>query len=279
MVKPITVTLCLLIFLVGCQSPVNRTALSAKSAATFDTSGYQRILNKYVSEGKIRYANLKNDREDLDAFLRDIAHFGPQSAPNYFSSDKQKISFWINVYNAAGLVYALNYYPAKSVVPLLDNLEDIITVIADGKIYSLREIRIKVMELLSDDPRSGTLLILPAKGSGEFPKNMITAENLDSEMSLAFKRALSDKTIFKIDHEHKALQLPRCIYGQRKNYLSYYQRKFHLKEMTLINALCMFADASDRRRLNTSLGYRIEEFPFDNSLNEVDEPPCSLDTL
>ncbi|KHE92403.1 MAG: DUF547 domain-containing protein [Candidatus Scalindua rubra] len=72
---------------------------------------FDRILNRYVSEdGLVDYKGLKKDNE-IKKYIEYLSDTDPRSLP----SDKHRMAFWINVYNAFVIKGVLEEYPIKSV--------------------------------------------------------------------------------------------------------------------------------------------------------------------
>lgn len=70
------------------------------------------ILNRYVSQdGLVNYKGLKEDKE----FMRYIEYLS-NTDPDTLPSDKHRLAFWINAYNAFVLKGVLEEYPIKSVL-------------------------------------------------------------------------------------------------------------------------------------------------------------------
>ena len=90
--------------------------LRAQENARFDYSSYARVLARTVSpRGHVRYAELKQDRVDLDLFLQRLAAVSPENRPTLFPDPAAKMAYWINAYNAFVLQAVAEAYPVASV--------------------------------------------------------------------------------------------------------------------------------------------------------------------
>jgi hypothetical protein len=111
----------LLLSFTACSSrtlPPSHQGISTQAASvgngTFDHRAFDRLLASSVNEdGWVDYAGLERDRAALDAYLATLASAAPQS----FSSDAERLAFWINAYNSFTLSDALSdvYHKAKGV--------------------------------------------------------------------------------------------------------------------------------------------------------------------
>lgn len=74
---------------------------AAPAADAFDTSAFARVLEEYVTaDGQVRYAALKRDSSDLEAFVRQLAALSPDNSPALFPTPAAQMAYWINAYNA-----------------------------------------------------------------------------------------------------------------------------------------------------------------------------------
>lgn len=76
-------------------------------------SAFTRVLAKRVEHGKVDYEALKDHIGDLESYLDELAAV-PESAFNQWS-DKERMAFLINLYNAATLKLVVEHYPVKSI--------------------------------------------------------------------------------------------------------------------------------------------------------------------
>ncbi|MCR4343498.1 MAG: DUF547 domain-containing protein, partial [Candidatus Scalindua sp.] len=83
------------------------------SASERDNPGsiFDGLLGRYVSEeGLVDYKGLKNDN-GIKKYIEYLSNTDPRSLP----SDKHRMAFWINAYNAFVIKGVLDEYPIKSV--------------------------------------------------------------------------------------------------------------------------------------------------------------------
>jgi hypothetical protein len=76
-----------------------------------DQDAWDRLLRRYVAEGLVNYAGLKEEREPLDRYLLRLREVKVARLP----SREERLAFWINAYNACVLKGVLDHYPLKSV--------------------------------------------------------------------------------------------------------------------------------------------------------------------
>ncbi|MBI2956572.1 MAG: DUF547 domain-containing protein, partial [Acidobacteria bacterium] len=110
-----------------------------------DYSAYARVLEHYVTpEGHVRYAELKRNPGDLEAFLQQLALASPESHPALFATREAQLAYWINAYNAFVVHAVVEAYPVNSVRDLRFGLGLLFfkraRFVAGGKKYSLDDI-------------------------------------------------------------------------------------------------------------------------------------------
>jgi hypothetical protein len=238
---------------------------------------YQKVLTKCIDKGAIKFRSLSQCRGLLDIFVESLAQAGPETTPTLFTNDQEKLAFWLNAHNAAALQAAAGNYPMKSKKlpgrPFAENVR----VWVDGRLRTLSEMGDLARKSGGNDPRVDLALCWPCKGSGEFLPEVFQANRLGDQLSRLMQRALDNPCLVRVDHERLTLFLGEPIYRNQARYIEIYEKKFGITRATIINALGLYADASQRRRLNTAIGYRVAQTSFDWSINEREEPACSLD--
>lgn len=119
---------------------------------------WHKVLQKYVStEGNVNYKGLKNNRKELDAYLKLLQANHPQST----WTEPQRLAYWINAYNAFTVDLILQHYPVKSIrdigglikIPGVQSAWDISFIVIEGKKYSLGDIEHKILRKEFNEPR------------------------------------------------------------------------------------------------------------------------------
>ncbi len=92
---------------------IGHSMMDTVSASERDDPGsiFDAILGRYVSaDGFVNYKGLKEDKE-FERYIEYLSNTDPDTLP----SDKDRLAFWINAYNAFVLKGVLEEYPIKSV--------------------------------------------------------------------------------------------------------------------------------------------------------------------
>lgn len=80
------------------------------ASAGVDNSLYAKVLDRYVKDGLVNYAALKEHRTDLDTYLDMMATVEVGKLDR-----REQLAFYINLYNAATLQLVVNNYPVNSI--------------------------------------------------------------------------------------------------------------------------------------------------------------------
>ena len=74
-------------------------------------SKFDGLLKNYVESGKVDYKGFIDSREEFDNYLQSLGNINEQEYENW--SDKQKLAFWINAYNAFTIKAIIDNYPIR----------------------------------------------------------------------------------------------------------------------------------------------------------------------
>ncbi len=74
---------------------------------------YNKVLSSYNHDGLVDYTALKKDPKYLQLFLKEVKEVKKEDYKNF--SEKEKLCFLINLYNAACLKLIIDNYPVQSI--------------------------------------------------------------------------------------------------------------------------------------------------------------------
>ncbi|MEO1449971.1 MAG: DUF547 domain-containing protein, partial [Bacteroidota bacterium] len=110
---------------------------------------WNQLLQTHVSAaGKVNYKGFQADRVKLDRYLNILA----TQPPTDDWSRADKMSFWINAYNAFTVKLILDNYPLKSIRDI-EKPWDTSFITIGGKSYTLNDIEHKILRPQFKDPR------------------------------------------------------------------------------------------------------------------------------
>ena len=159
-------------------------------AQSVDLTAYSALLGKYVNaQGMVAYAKLKTDAAPLDAFLGKLAAARPET----FSTDTERLAFWINAYNASVLKGVLAHYPLDSVMSVSSFFKEQAYTIAGEKL-SLDQIENQKIRPVYHDPRVHVALVCGAKSCPRLLNRAYAGVGLDAQLDQQFREFLADAT-------------------------------------------------------------------------------------
>ena len=163
---------------------------SGAAAEAFDTSAYARVLERYVTpEGKVRYAALKKDPADLEAFVEQLAAVSPENRPDLFPTPAAQRAYWINTYNAFVLQAVVNAYPVSSVRDLKFGFGLLFfkraQFVAGGRKLSLDDIEHGILRARFHDPRIHFALNCASASCPPLAREPYRPETLDVQLDEA----------------------------------------------------------------------------------------------
>ena len=90
--------------------------MPAAADGRFDYGVWSALLAEVVTpDGKVDYDGLAARRDRLDDFVAALEATSPESHPDRFAGDDERLAYWINAYNAFTLHAILAEYPISSV--------------------------------------------------------------------------------------------------------------------------------------------------------------------
>lgn len=167
---------------------------------------YDRILKQYVTEdGMVDYKALKRDKE-FEEYREYLSTIDPDTLP----SDKHRLAFWINTYNAFVLKGVLEEYPTKSVldvgwIPHSFFIRKKFKT-KQGKI-TLREIENEKLREAFHEPRIHFAISCASMSCPKLRTEAYRIEKLEQQLDDQARFFLNNKKKNYLDKENKILYL------------------------------------------------------------------------
>lgn len=159
---------------------------------------FTEILSKYVRNRLVDYKNLKDDNH-LDKYLSQISKTDPNKLTR-----KEKLAFWVNMYNAFTLQVVRDNYPIESITDLhtggkiigylLGNtVWDKKFIIINNKKYSLNDVEHKILRKMNE-PRIHFAIVCASISCPELLNEAYEADKIEDQLENQTKKFLNDKT-------------------------------------------------------------------------------------
>lgn len=162
--------------------------------AKVDHSAYSSLLTKYVTTaGDVNYKGFKTDHGELKKYIDLLKENAPQTS----WSRNEKLSYWINLYNALTINLILDNYPIESITKI-DKAWDTQIVTIAGKGYTLNDIENKVIRPTFKEPRIHFAVNCAAKSCPKLLNEAFVPEKLEAQLEKQTKAFVNNATYNKV---------------------------------------------------------------------------------
>ncbi len=220
----------------------------------FSHEKWTQLLQKHVSpEGKVNYQGFIDDKKDFEEYLNLLRN----NHPNKGWSEKARLAYWINAYNAFTVQLVADHYPVESIkdikrgIPFVNSVWEVKFIEIEGAKYSLGYIEHKILRKEFDEPRIHFAINCASVSCPRLLDEAFVVEKLDSQLDSQTKEFLADKTKNKI--QRSKVELSKIF--------SWFGKDFK-KEGTLVDYINPYTEK------NIMQDAKIEFLPYDWNLNE-----------
>ena len=255
----------------GCGEPSVRPSMALlppNRPLTYTDGDWAQVLASHVREGLVDYDALLTQREPLERYYALVSETGPTRTPDQFASRTAKTAYWINAYNALVLRAVLEHYPVSTMYDLaLPRLEYDYTFRVDGKVCNLVTIEARMLEDSAQDARTLLATSRAALGTPRLMSEPFRADTLENQLTQAAADAFDDPYLLQIDHTTKTILVWQAVLVHQQDFLSYWRLRRRVSSIYLYNVVLDMASGTRRRALQSAVGYRFRQIPFERKLN------------
>jgi len=263
-------------------SAIAAVVVWADAKEGFDYTGYAEVLEKYVDEnGMVNYKELKNNRSKLDTFVDALEKLSSDTYRKW--SEKERIAFWTNAYNAITLRAIIDHYPIKaSKLGSLRYPKNSIRQIPGvwtklkfpikGDSWTLDEIEHTALRGWYNEPRIHLALVCAANSCPPLRKEPYYADRLDQQFDDQTRKFIALRNNFRLSRKQNKVYLSSIFKWFGKDFVKTYGAdegfpKQNRAEKAVLNYLTGFLDDSDSKYLRNRK-YAVKYTDYDWSLNE-----------
>ncbi len=154
---------------------------------------WDELLKKYVSkEGNVNYKGIKSDAS-FKQYLKTLSN----SSPNKSWSVNERLSFWINAYNAFTIELIIKNYPTKSIKNIKDPWGQNFIKIG-GKAMSLNTIEHEILRKKFNEPRIHFAIVCASESCPNLLNRAFLPSTLVKQLDSQAKNFINDPTKNKI---------------------------------------------------------------------------------
>lgn len=188
---------------------------------TFDHSHakFKTILKKYVHGSRVDYAGLKSSYEELEEYTDALGSVPKDEFKTW--TEKQKLAYWINCYNAFTLKVVVENYPIKRSLTLagifyapansilqIPGVWDDIKFTAKGEQVTLDQIEHEILRKKFNEPRIHVAINCASESCPDLRAGAYMADRLESQLEDASYNFVNDESKgVKINFKEKEVRI------------------------------------------------------------------------
>ena len=191
--------------------------LAPSTGWAFDFSGWDGLLKRHV--GPTTIAGVRLAGVDYPAMKKDPAYFKligelKTFAPATLKSQKEKLAFWINVYNVMAVKMVVDHYPVDSIKDaggFFGSVWKKTVGVVGGKDVTLNEIEHEILRKMGD-PRIHAAIVCASVSCPDLRQEAYTKERLDRQLDDHLRRFLENKGKgLQVDHASGRITLSKIF--------------------------------------------------------------------
>lgn len=190
------------------------TLITAPMASTgFSYDAWNDLLRLIVApDGKVDYEVLAGERTLLDRFIALLGDIAPESHPDLFPTEEDRLAYWINAYNAFTLHAIMAEYPLSSVWKSKDGqFFQRRRHTAGGKPISLDDIEHVILRGRFAEPRIHFAINCGSNGCPAVRPAAYDGDGLRATLRTATEQFLGNEWNCRVDHDAKRIFISRIF--------------------------------------------------------------------
>jgi len=231
------------------------------SGIPVDHSVFDRLLKRYVDDnGLVNYKAWKaQDEQTLRNYLKLLGKVDPDPLGR-----SEKLTFWINAYNALTIQGILEFYPVKSIKDKVSrilgfNIWDDYPMTVNGKEHSLNDIEHKVLRKMGE-PRIHFAIVCASVGCPRLRNEAYTEAKLNSQLDDQAGYFFAQPRNLRIDRAGKTVWL--------SSILNWFGEDFGGSDRAKLDFVGKYVKEENDRKFLQSEGLKVKYLDYDWSLNE-----------
>jgi hypothetical protein len=250
---------------------------STQAQTKIDYSEFDRLTRKYIDEqGLVDYRGLKAELPALKKFVDQIAAVSPDSHPQLFTDENDKLRYFATAYNVWVLYIVTSNYPKKDTLwgriagigPKLKFKDKPITL--GGQASSLETLEHKILRPRFADPRIHFYINCAAFSCPPLPQGAIPDGKTDEVFDQRARLFMNNPKYVRYDAEKKKLYLSSIFKWFESDFLNYLKNKRGEQDPHIVQYILLYLEGSSKEALlKTPINQiSISYYDYDTSLNE-----------
>ncbi len=186
-----------------------------------DYSQFDRLTRTYINaDGLVNYVALKRELAVLKTFTDQLSTVSPDSHPQLFKDDKDKLRYFATAYNAWVLYLVTSNYPKRDLLWGLLGFKDQ-QIRLGGQMSSLETLEHKILRPRFKDPRVHFYINCAAKDCPPLPQGAIPSGQTDAALDQAARRFINNTKYVNYDAARKRLSISPIFKWFAEDFLGY----------------------------------------------------------
>lgn len=210
------------LFAVGFAAVLVASSSAQESSLAAPRRSLDQILDLYVRDGEVYYKALKSERSRLDGF---VSHLATASIDKL--SREERLSFWLNAYDAFVLQTVVDHYPIQKrtaeypavSIRQVPGAFERLPHRAAGRTVTLDQIEQTILPEFRD-PRIYLALGRGAQGSGRLRSEAFAPERLETQLTEAARECITRAQCLSIDREADVVHVSSIFSWQEKEFVA-----------------------------------------------------------
>ena len=237
------------ILLTALPAWAQRATVATPTPAAFTaqtTAFFQKCVDK---EGRVNYAAIQRDPDQLDALLYTIAQFDATHA-----AVAEQYAFYLNAYNVLVIGDIVRNYPLRSVQEMPGFFNKTPHRVG-GEQFTLDQIETDKLRRIYDDPRLHFALVCGTQSCPRLSRTAYVGAELFVQLNNQAKYALADPNYVKVSPDAKLVQLPEIF--------KWYEADFSTSGKTGLSYVNQF-----RKDKTVPTWFAVRYYPYNWALND-----------
>ena len=268
----------------ACGSRVQSFAPPKVPVTAIRNNDYQTLLDKYVGDdGNVAYGMWKDDAHDvaaLDDYLSKLTNSSPDSRPDLFKTQPDKLSYWINLYNALVLREILRRWPLDSVTAVRVNATSFIKTgkgffydlkfVVGGAEMNLYDIENKIIRAQFKDARIHFAINCGSASCPLLRKDAFDPEKLEGQLTDASAQFVNDGKNVRVDDAKKQVTMSKIFDWYTDDFVAFTKQRTNVKEATVVDFALLYAREPLKQKLEAAKvnRYNVAFIDYDWNVNK-----------
>lgn len=261
--------------------------LQEVKSETFDHSYslYNKLLNQNVADAMVNYQGVINQQTEFEEFLETLGSVKESEFQTW--SEKQKLAFWINAYNAFTIKAIIDHYPIKrsfSLIGIFYAPSNSILQIkgvwkklkfrAVGRMVTLDEIEHEILRKEYNEPRIHMAINCASVSCPDLSSEAYTPDKLEEQLTHASVSFVNntEKGVF-VNQENGKVKLSKIFKWFGEDFIKNYGKNnlhndYSLKENAVINFSIDYLESDEAKKFLMNNKLKIAYLGYDWNLNE-----------